>query len=70
MKPEHYKPRRKEKPKRKGNVSGLESRNRAVSQKSEPITSQRLREAYSANVEWARKLLPPSEKEIETPEEK
>jgi hypothetical protein len=70
MKPEHYKPRRKERPKRKGNVSGSESQNLAVSKKSKPITSQKLCEAYSTNVEWARKLLPHSKKEIETPEEK
>ena len=70
MKPEHYKPRRKEKPKRKGNVSRLGRQNLAVSQKSEPIASQKLREAYSTNVEWAKKLLPHSKKEIETSEEK
>jgi hypothetical protein len=70
MKPEHYKPRRKEKPRRKGSVGGLESQNRSVSQKSKPIASQKLREAYSTKVEWVKKRLPHSKKEMETPEEK
>jgi hypothetical protein len=63
MKPEHYKPIRKEKPKRKGKISKLKSRMLAVAQEWKPITSPQLREAYSTKTEWARELIPKLEKE-------
>ena len=74
MKLEHYKPRsaraarRKEKPKRKGNISGRKSRMLVVAQEWKPITSPQLREAYSTKIEWARKLIPKLKEEA--PEEK
>jgi predicted HTH transcriptional regulator len=64
MKLEHYKPRsaraarRKEKPKRKGNISTRKSRMLAVAQEWKPITSPQLREAYSTKIEWVRKRIP------------
>ena len=61
MKPEHYKPIRKEKPKRKGKISRSRAR--------KPITSPQLLEAYSTKIEWARKLIPKLKKEAEAPEE-
>ena len=70
MKPEHYKPIRKGKPKRKGKISARKSRMLAVAQKWKPITSPQLREAYSTKIEWARKLIPKLKKEAEAPEEK
>jgi len=70
MKAEHYKPRRKEKPKRKGKTSRHKSRMLAVAQEWKPITSPQLREAYSTKIEWARKLIPKLKKEAEAPEEK
>ena len=70
MKPEHYKPIRKEKPKRKGKTSKSKSRMLAVAQEWKPITSPQLREAYSTKTEWARTLIPKLKKEAETPEEK
>ena len=70
MKPEHYKPIRKEKPKRKGKISARKSRMLAVAQKWKPITSPQLREAYSTKIEWARNLIPKLKKEAEAPEEK
>ncbi|HUT16931.1 MAG TPA: hypothetical protein VMW84_01380 [Acidobacteriota bacterium] len=70
MKPEDYKPIRTEKPKRKGKLSARKSRMVAVSQEWKPITSPQLREAYSAKIEWARKLIPKLKKEAEAPEEK
>ena len=70
MKPEHYKPIRKEKPKRKGKTSARKSRMLAMAQKWNPITSPQLREAYSTKIEWARKLIPKLKKEAEAPEEK
>ena len=42
----------------------------AVAQKWKPITSPQLHEAYSAKIEWARKLIPKLKKETEAPEEK
>jgi len=36
-----------------------------VSQEWKPITSPKLREAYSAKVEWARKLIPKLKEEAE-----
>ena len=70
MKPEHYKPIRKEKPKRKGKISARKSRMLAVAQEWKPITSPQLREAYSTKIEWTRKLTPKLKKEAEAPEEK
>ena len=70
MKPEHYKPIRKEKPERKGKISRHKSRMLALAQERKPITSPQLREAYSTKIEWARKLIPQLEKEAEAPEEK
>jgi predicted HTH transcriptional regulator len=70
MKPEHHKPIRKQKPKRKGKTSKSKSRMLAVAQKWKPITSPQLREAYSTKIEWARKLIPKLKKEAEAPEEK
>ena len=70
MKPEHYKPVRKEKPKRKGKTSKSKSRMLAVAQEWKPITSPQLREAYSTKIEWARKLIPKLKEEAEAPEGK
>jgi hypothetical protein len=70
MKPENHKPIRTEKPKRKGNSSMRKSRMLAESQEWTPITSPKLREAYSTKIEWARKLIPKLKKETEAPEEK
>jgi len=70
MKPEHYKPIRNEKPKRKGKISARKSRMLAVAQEWKPNTSPQLREAYSTKIEWARKLIPKLKKEAEAPEEK
>ena len=58
MKLERYKPRRKEKPKRKGNISTRKSRMLVVAQESKPIASPQLREAYSTKIEWVRKRIP------------
>jgi len=62
MKPERYKPIKKEKPKRKGKISRSRAR--------KPITSPQLREAYSTKIEWVRKLIPKLKEEAEAPEEK
>ena len=70
MKPEHYKPIRKEKPKRKGKLSGSKSRMLKVAQEWKPNTSPQLREAYSTKIEWARKLIPKLKEEAEALEEK
>jgi hypothetical protein len=70
MKPEHHKPIRKEKPKRKGKISRFKSRMPAVAQEWKPITSPQLREAYSTKIEWAKKLIPKLKEEAEAPEEK
>jgi predicted HTH transcriptional regulator len=70
MKPEHYKPIRKEKPKRKGKTSRSQSRMLAAAQKWKPITSPELREAYSTKIEWVRKRIPKLKEEAEAPEEK
>ena len=58
MKPERYKPIRKEKPKRKGKISRQKSRMLAVAREWKPITSPQMREAYSTKIEWATKLIP------------
>jgi predicted HTH transcriptional regulator len=70
MKPEHYKPIRKAKPKREGKISARKSRMLRTAQEWKPITSPQLREAYSTEIEWARKLIPKLKKEAEAPEEK
>ena len=70
MKSDHYKSRRKEKPKRKGKISARKSRMLAAAQEWNPITSPQLREVYATKTEWARKLIPKSKKEAEAPEEK
>jgi len=70
MKPEHYKPIRKGKPKRKGKISRLKSRMLAEAKESKPITSPHLREAYSTQTEWVRELIPKLKKEAEMAEEK
>ena len=54
MKPEHYKPIKKEKPKRKGKISARKSRMLAVAQEWKPITSPQSREIYSTKIEWVR----------------
>ncbi len=65
MQPEDNKPKRTEKPKRKGKLSTRKSRMLIAAQKWKPITSEELREAYSAKTEWARKLIPKLKKEAE-----
>jgi predicted HTH transcriptional regulator len=70
MKPEHYKPIRNEKPKRKGKISRSQSQMLAAAQKRKPITSPELREAYSTKIEWIRKRIPKLKEEAEAPEEK
>jgi hypothetical protein len=65
MKPEHYKPIRKEKPKRKGKISRRKSRMLVVTQEWNPITAPPLREAYSTKIEWVRKLVPKLKEEAE-----
>jgi hypothetical protein len=58
MKPEHYKLRRKEKPKHKGNIGVHKSRMPAMAQERKPITSPQLHEAYSTKIEWVKKRIP------------
>jgi len=70
MKPEHFKPIRKPKPKRRGKTGRFRSRTVAVAQEGKSIASPQLREAYSTKIEWARKLIPRFENETEAPEEK
>ena len=70
MKPDHCKSKRKGKPKRKGKFSGSKSRMLKVAQEWKPTTSPKLRAAYSAKIEWARKLIPKLKREVEAPEEK
>jgi len=70
MKPEHYRPIRKEKSKRKGKISARKSRMLAVAQERKSITSPQLREAYSTKTEWVMKLIPKLKEEAEAPEEK
>jgi hypothetical protein len=69
MKREHYKPIRKEKPKRKGKTSKSKSRMLAVAQEWKPITSPQLREAYSTKIEWVRNLIPKLREEAKAPAE-
>jgi hypothetical protein len=70
MKPEHFKPIRKPKPKRKGKSNRSKSRALAGAHGAKPITSTQLCEAYSTKIEWATKLIPKLEKETEAAEEK
>jgi hypothetical protein len=65
MNPEHYKPKRKEKPKRKGKLCGSKRRMLKAAQEWKPNTSPKLRAAYSAKIEWARKLIPKLKKEVD-----
>jgi hypothetical protein len=58
MKLEHYKSISKGKPKRKSKLSVSKSRMLAVAKEWKPITSPKLCEAYSAKIEWARKVIP------------
>lgn len=58
MKPEHYKPKRTEKPERKSKLSASKRRMLAGSQEWKPITSPKLSEDYSAKTEWVKKLIP------------
>jgi hypothetical protein len=55
MKPEHYKPRGKQKTKRKDKTSKSKSRMLAVAKEWKPITSPQLLEAYSTKIEWVKK---------------
>ena len=64
MNPEQFKPMRKEKPKRKGKLSGSKRRMLKVAQEWKPNTSPQLREAYSAKIEWARKIIPKVKQEV------
>jgi hypothetical protein len=41
-----------------------------VAREWKPITSPPLREAYSTQIEWARKLIPELKKKAEAPKEK
>ena len=70
MKPKDSKPTRVEKPKRKGKLSTRKRLMLAVAQEWNPSTSPKLREAYSAKIEWARKLIPKLKKEAEVQEVK
>jgi len=70
MKPEHYGLIRKEEPKRKDKLSARKRRMLAATKEREPITSPKLREAYSTKIEWATNLIPKLKKEAEAPEEK
>ena len=70
MKSRHYRPIRKEKPERKGKISRRKSQMLRVAREWKPITTPSLREAYSAKVEWARKLIPELKKKAEAPKEK
>jgi predicted HTH transcriptional regulator len=58
MKPEHYRRKRKERPKRKSRSSTAKRRMLATVQERKTITSPQLREDYSTKTEWAKKLIP------------
>jgi predicted HTH transcriptional regulator len=70
MKPKHYRPARKERPKGKGKISRSKSHMLAEAQEWKPITSPQLREAYSTKIEWATRLIPRLKKEAEAPRER
>jgi hypothetical protein len=61
---------RKEKLKGKGRTTGPRGQVVAASQEGKPITSPKLREAYSTKIEWVRKLIPKLKEEAKAPEEK
>jgi len=65
MNPEKYKTMRKEEPKRKDKLSASKRRMLRAAQEWKPITSPKLREAYFAKTEWARKLIPKLKKEVD-----
>ena len=65
MNPEHFNPIGKGKPTPKDKVSGSKRRMLKVAKEWKPITSPKLCEAYSAKVEWAKKLIPKLKKEAE-----
>jgi hypothetical protein len=58
MKPELCKSKRKGKPKRESKLSGSKSRMLARAKERKPITSPKLREVYSAKIEWVRNVIP------------
>ena len=70
MKPEHYKPIRKEKPKRKGKTSKSKKSNVCSGSRMETHYFPQLREAYSTKTEWARNLIPKLKKEAESRKKK
>jgi hypothetical protein len=65
MNREQYKSKRKGQPKRKGKLSKSKSRMLKAAQEWKPNTSPKLREAYSARIEWVRKLIPKLKEEAE-----
>lgn len=70
MKSRHSRPIGEAKPERKGKISRRKSQMLRVARKWKPITNPQLREAYSAKIEWARKLIPELKKEAEGQKEK
>ena len=58
MNPEHYKPKRKGQPKRKDKLSWSKRQMLKAAQEWKPTTSPKLREAYSAKIEWVTKVIP------------
>jgi predicted HTH transcriptional regulator len=58
MKPEHCTSKRKGKPKRESKLSRSKSLMLKAAKEMKPITSPKLREAYSAKIEWARNAIP------------
>jgi hypothetical protein len=58
MIPKRFKSKRKGKPKRESKLSVIKSGMLKESQKRKPITSPKLCKAYSANIEWARNVIP------------
>jgi hypothetical protein len=65
MNRENYKSKRKGQPKRKSKIKGSKRRMVAVAKASKPITSPKLREAYSAKTEWVRNVIPKLKKSEE-----
>jgi hypothetical protein len=57
MNREHYKSTRKN-PKRNSEISTIKSLMLAGTKEPKPITSPKLREAYSAKIEWAINIIP------------
>jgi len=55
MKPEDYKPKNEENPKRKGKLSTRKRQMLTNTQEWKPITSPKLCEAYSSKTEWIKK---------------